>query len=41
MKCKLYLLALESIREANKGNPFVTKSFSFSFFNEVIHEQAD
>ncbi len=35
MKERIYLLALEAIREANRSNPFVSKSDAFQFFNEV------
>lgn len=32
---KIALVALDSIREANHSNPFISKSEAFKFWNEV------
>lgn len=35
LKNNIFAIALDSIREANKGNPFIGKSEAFKFWNEV------
>lgn len=35
LQAKLYLVAIESLRSANSGNPFLTKGEAFTFLNEV------
>jgi len=35
LKARLHLIAIEGIKQANRNNPFITKSEAFIFLNKT------